>query len=283
MFLTAILTHRLMAAGAWHRLWAPLGAATLGFNAVLFGDNGLAPMTAPPLLYTLLIILIGGRAVPAFTRHWLDRTGAGMPLRDRPTLSYVAIAGNLVAICLYGVRQSIPSGILLIFAGTLLLLQMMKWQSLATIRYPALFLLHIAFAWTPAALILNGLAAIFPDRFPPAAALHAVTMGAMGTMMAAFMMRSAMLRDGATLILSRSMACAFSLISLSALLRILGGWMSDGYLDFVAAAAICWMAAWALFLVGYVPAMIGPVPRPVFSAAIGNQGDNEAVEWHHPR
>ncbi len=40
------------------------------------GPNGPSPT---PLLYAALIILIGGRAVPAFTRSWLDRTGEGSP------------------------------------------------------------------------------------------------------------------------------------------------------------------------------------------------------------
>ena len=64
---------------------------------------------------------------------------------------------------------------------------------------------------------------------------------------------------------------AFSLVSLSALLRISGGWLNTDYFDPVAVAAICWMAGWTLFLVAYFPAMSGPVPRPAFSAALGNK------------
>lgn len=140
-----------------------------------------------------------------------------------------------------------------------------------TRHYPSLFILHVAFAWTPTALILGGLSAILPGQLPADDALHALTMGAMGTMIAAFMMRPAMVRDGESLILGRTMAGAFSLVSLSALLRISGGWLSKDYFDPVAVAAICWMAGWTLFLVAYFPAMSGPVPRPAFSAALGNK------------
>ncbi|MDK1387708.1 NnrS family protein [Sinorhizobium sp. 8-89] len=268
-FLTAVLAHGVVSSGAWHRLWAPLGTAALGMNAVLSLCDGLSPASRAPLLYVILITLIGGRATSAFTRRWLG--ARHLHHRDRPTLSYLAIAAILVAAYFSGTRQQISSGLLMTFSGTLLLMQMKEWQSLRTWRYPALFILHIAFAWTPAALVLSGLAAIFPGWIPSTAALHALTMGAMGTMMAAFMMRSAMARDGETLVLNRTMACAFSLISLSALLRILGGWMSGTYLDPVVAAAICWMTAWALFLACYLPAISGPVPKPVFSAAIGSE------------
>lgn len=270
-FLTAILAHGVVSSGAWDRAWAPLATAALGINAVLFAGNGPMPAQASPLLYILLIVLIGGRAVPAFTRHWLDRMGSGKHLSDRPQFSWLAILGVLAAVSLGGARQDISVGLMLVFSGILLLMQMKGWQSFRTWRYPALFILHLAFGWTPTALVLSGLSAIFPDQIPSAAALHALTMGAMGTMMAAFMMRSAMVRDGETLILSRTMALAFSLVSLSALLRVGGCWTSDTYFNLVGAAAICWMTAWALFLVAYFPAMTGPVPRPVFSAAIGNR------------
>ncbi|RDL48421.1 hypothetical protein BLJAPNOD_04696 [Ensifer sp. M14] len=237
----------------------------LGISAVLSTFDGLNSMGAPWGIYSLLIIVIGGRAVPAFTRHWLVRTGTQTRFRDRPAFSYLAILGILAAICLRGASQNI-SGYLLMLSGAVLLLQMASWQSVKAVRYPALFILHIAFAWMPAALILNGLAVIVPAQFPSIAALHAMTMGAMGTMIAAFMMRSASVRDGERLILSRPTACAFSLLSVSALLRVFGDGMRDAYFEPVVAAAICWMAAWALFMMVFVQAMRRPVPRPVFSA-----------------
>ncbi|MCA1403966.1 NnrS family protein [Ensifer sp. IC3342] len=272
--LTVILTHAVVSSGAWHRLWAPLAMAALGANALSLVAQGVSIMSTP-LLYIVLIILVGGRAVPAFTRRWLDRTGAG-PLRDRPALSYLATAGVLATASIEVFRQHPVSGYVLMFSGVLLALQITGWQSVSTYRYPALFMLHLAFAWTPAGLILTGLAAVSPDQIAPAAALHALTMGAMGTMMAAIMMRSAMRRDGAGLIANGTMACAIGLVSLSALLRVLAGLPGEAHVDAVVAAAICWMAAWTLFLVAYIPALMGPVPRPVFSAAIGDRAERIA-------
>jgi uncharacterized protein involved in response to NO len=267
-FLTSMLICGVVVSGAWDRCWAPLGTGALGVNALASIGDGPSPV---PLLYAALIVLIGGRAVPAFTRSWLDRTGGGRSLRNRRNLSHLAIAGTLVAACLHGAWPPTLRGLLLLFSGAVLLWQMSAWRSLGTRRYPALFILHVAFAWTPTALILGGLSAILPGHVPADDALHALTMGAMGTMIAAFMMRPAMVRDGESLILGRTMAGAFSLVSLSALLRISGGWPNTDYFDPVAVAAICWMAGWTLFLVAYFPAMSGPVPRPAFSAALGNK------------
>lgn len=75
-FLTAILAHGVVSSRAWHRFWTPLCSAALGLNAFLFLGTP-SPRDTTPLLYMVLIVLIAGRAVPAFIRHWLARTGQG--------------------------------------------------------------------------------------------------------------------------------------------------------------------------------------------------------------
>ncbi|SEJ70672.1 uncharacterized protein involved in response to NO [Sinorhizobium meliloti] len=267
-FLTAMLMRGVVVSRAWARCWAPLGTGGLGVNAFVSIADGPSPT---PLLFAALIVVVGGRAVPAFTGSWLYRTAGGKSLRNRRELSHLAVAGILIATCLHGDWSPTLPGLLLLFSGAMLLWQMSEWRSLGTRGYPALFILHVAFAWTPTALLLGGLSATISGHVPADDALHALTMGAMGTMIAAFMMRPAMVRDGESLILGGTMAGAFSLVSLSALLRTSGGWLDADHFEPEAAAAICWMAGWTLFLIAYLPAMSGPVPRPAFSAALGNQ------------
>ncbi|MCY1244601.1 hypothetical protein D9M72_576880 [compost metagenome] len=85
-------------------------------------------------------------------------------------------------------------------------------------------------------------------------------------MMAALMMRAAMARNEGVLVLNGKMACAFALICLAAMIRILAEWIGSAYFNPVVAAAACWMLAWGLFLLAYLLALRGPVPRPVLSA-----------------
>ncbi|MGV1793524.1 NnrS family protein [Rhizobium sp. A37_96] len=254
------------------RAWAPLGTAALGLTAILsrqvtnpVGDT-IGPSTVP-LMFVMLIVLVGGRATPAFTRAWLDRTDVERPFRDWSALSYPALMAIPAAAGLAAAGRQAVAGLLLILAGLMLFLRMSGWQSLCARRYPALFILHVAFAWTPASLILIGVAHVYPGKVPLGVALHAVTMGAMGTMMLAFMMRAAMIRQGDVLVLNRKMHFAFAFVFLSALLRILAGWIVETEFDPIIAAAVCWIAGWACFLWAYIPALHGPAPRPVFSAS----------------
>ncbi|KXF76098.1 short-chain dehydrogenase [Paramesorhizobium deserti] len=271
--LTAILAYHLLFAGVWGRFWAIIAPAVFGGAAALSvsdlaGATAMEIRNTAPLLFAVLIILIGGRAVPAFTRHWLERTGISAPIRDRPMLSRVAVIAVLGAICPGTKEYQLARGVLLILASALLFARMTAWRSVKTVRYPALFMMHVAFMWTPAGLLLLGLASIFPENLPASTTLHTLTMGAMGTMILTFMMRAAMIRRGDRLLVSRVMAGAFVLVCLSAVIRISANWLPDTAVDPVTLAAVCWMMGWALFLRAYLPALSGPVQRPVFSAAL---------------
>ena len=268
VFLAVALAQAVVSSRAGRRLWAPFAMALMGMLSPLWLDGEASYLVADavPRIFLALITVIGGRAVPAFTRSWLGRTGEAGLVRDQPGLSYLAVGGIVAAACFNATAQTNAEGIFLVLSGLALVLQMRGWQCLKARRYPALFILHLAFSWTPAALLLIGFATIFPDRMSPATALHAATMGAMGTMMAALMMRAAMARDGGVLVLSRKMACAFALTCLAAMIRILAEWIGSVYFDPIVAAAACWMLAWGLFLIAYLPALRGPVPRPVLSA-----------------
>src|SRR5690606_27946430 len=98
--------------------------------------------------------------------------------------------------------------------------------------------------------------------------LHALTMGAMGSMMLAIMGRAAMARRGPVLTTSRSFGLAFLLVFLSAIPRLaMAGIDSEAHPDLLLRlAACCWMAGWAMFLWDFRRALRGPVQRPVLSA-----------------
>jgi uncharacterized protein involved in response to NO len=268
VFLAVVLARGGVSSRAGRRFWAPFAMALIGMLSSLWLDGEASYLVAEavPRIFLALITLIGGRAVPAFTRSWLGRTGEADLVRDQPELSYLAIGGIVAAAGLKASEQSNAEGIFLVLSGLALVLRMSGWQCLRTRRYPALFILHLAFSWTPAALLLIGFATIFPDQMSPATAVHAATMGAMGTMMAALMMRAAMARNEGVLVLNGKMACAFALICLAAMIRILAEWIGSAYFNPVVAAAACWMLAWGLFLLAYLLALRGPVPRPILSA-----------------
>ncbi|HEX9857238.1 MAG TPA: NnrS family protein, partial [Paracoccaceae bacterium] len=270
--LSGVLGHHILAARTRRKAGLGLTGLALAagdalFLANWFGSPGWAdaPLVAT-LAFAFLISLIGGRAVPAFTQSWLEQTDAPALARDSRTLSLLALGGLISGALLALGDARGAAGLCLVGAGALQFAQMAGWHSLRARRSPALLMLHLAWLWLPLGLMLAGLALARPDLIALPAALHALTMGAMGTMVLAIMGRAAMARRRGTLIAGHGLTIAFALVWLAALLRVLAPFAPPEGPDPIRAAALLWMSGWALFLWAFRPALRGPVPRPVLGA-----------------
>src|SRR5690606_16807158 len=111
--------------------------------------------------------IIGGRIVPSFTRNWLVRENPGrLPASfggfDVATLVLSALA--LGAWTLFPARPE--TGLLMLAAGFLNLLRLSRWAGDRTFRDPLVLVLHVAYLFVPAGLLVCGLAALRPDAMP---------------------------------------------------------------------------------------------------------------------
>lgn len=270
--LALILARQLIAARVWRRLWPVAASAglALGDGAVLADTHGWLEAAFDPmsvvLLFAVLIGIIGGRIVPAFTRSWLQTTAPGLKFHDNRLLSFGALIATAIGGSAALAGQTTAAGTWLVSAGVLHGLRLIGWQTLHTRHYPALLMLHLAWLWLPAGLILMGTAMAQPQVLPLAAAVHGLTMGAMGAMILAITGRAAMARRDGRLIAGRGLVLAFALVWLAALLRVLTPFAPQNWPDPVMAGAVMWMLGWSIFLWAYRPALHGPVPFPILSA-----------------
>ena len=202
--LAAVLARHLLLARVWSGFWsvALVVAMALG-NAALLADRlgradaGTAPM-AMVTLFATLIGTLGGRMVPAFARRWMLNVGDRRHLPDNGALAGLAavatgLAGGLI---LSGLDRVAGMGLLV--AGALQAVRLAGWLRARPWHYPALLMLYLAWVWVPVGLALLGVALLRPDILLPGAALHALTMGAMGTTILAIAARPAMARVGAS-------------------------------------------------------------------------------------
>lgn len=272
VLLAMALARHLIAARLWGRLWAVVAIAAMALgNAVLLVDmRGLVDMAALPvamvLLFAALIGWIGGRAVPAFTRSWLQRAAPDRQPQDRRAIAVAALVATMLGGALALGGQTGAAGACLTLAGILQGVRLAGWQSRLARGYPALLMLHLAWLWLPCGLLLLGMSTLRPDLLAQSAALHALTMGAMGSMILAITGRAAMARRDRMLIAGPALMLAFALVWLSALPRILSGITPPDWPDPVRVSALMWMLGWAVFLAAFRPALSGPVPAPVLSA-----------------
>jgi uncharacterized protein involved in response to NO len=200
----------------------------------------------------MLISLIGGRIIPSFTANWLRRQGAELlPVSfdgfDRATLAISVIA--LGAWVVVGLDAA--SGGALIVAAAAHAIRLIRWRGNATLREPLLWILHIGYAWLPIGLALLALAAWIPDL--RTTAIHALTVGAMGTMVLAVMTRASLGHTKRELTASGGTLAVYLLVLFAAVARVVAPWTETLYAAMLDVAGGAWIAAFALFATLYTP------------------------------
>ena len=210
-------------------------------------------------LVLLLISLIGGRIIPAFTRNWMVRQGRGegMPVMPgRFDMMVIAITALALTAWIADPTGRVAAG-LLVLAGSLQLIRLTRWAGLKAASDPLVFVLHLSYAWLPVGLILLG-SAIFHPFVSVSSALHALGAGAMGTMTLAVMTRATRGHTGRPLEADRATVILYLLVHLGALLRVIAPWLPFDHMLLVAVAGSLWGAAFLLFLLVYGPMAFRP-------------------------
>ena len=210
-------------------------------------------------LIVMLIGLVGGRIIPAFTRNWLTREGAAPPMPVMPSPGDIRVLG-LTAIAMVAWLlwpNTIAVGWLLLAAGLSHLWRMSRWQGWRTYRDPLVVVLHLAYLWMPVGLGLLGLHLAF-DIVSRSAALHALGAGAMGLLILAVMSRASLGHTGRTLQAGSGLTLAYALVFIGALVRVL---TSVGLLEGIwpiHLSAALWAGGFVLFAALYFPILTRP-------------------------
>lgn len=229
-----------------------LALANIGFHLQSQGwldIDCLTPALAAIAVWILLIALVGGRVVPGF----LDNA-RGVPLARRPAALEAAVFATTAAgFAAVLAKQPAMSAPLLAVAAAVHAVRLVLWWPARGRDEPLLWVLPLAYLWIPVGLGLLALAAY--EVVPIAAAIHALTIGAMATMMLAMMTRSALGHTGRPLRAAKLDAAIFGFITAAALTRVLASLVENGdLLTNIAGAA--WIAAFGLYAARYAPMLI---------------------------
>ena len=223
-------------------------------NLVMHLDAaGAAPGLARPALLAAvyvvvtMVAVVSGRIVPTFTANALARRGDPRPVTKRDDLGRLAVAAAVVAFAAEVAGLSDPwRGTTAAVAAVLLAARAWGWRGLHTLREPLVLVLHEGHAFLILGFVLGAAAAFDVPRVLPSAALHAFTAGAIGVMVAAVTTRATLGHTGRPLRATPAMLAAYALVTLGALVRVLGPMLAPAlYLHAI-------IAGGALFAVGFV-------------------------------
>jgi uncharacterized protein involved in response to NO len=237
-----------------------LAAADVVFHAevVSYGASRIGSRLGVAALIGL-IMLIGGRIIPSFTHNWLTKAKSGHLPVPFGRFDMLVLALSAVALIAWvGWPAASMTGQLFIIAAIAQAIRLQRWEGVHTWREPLVLVLHLGYVFIPLGFLLGGISILLPHTLAGTAALHAWTVGAIGTMTIAVMTRATRGHTGHGLEASKLTVAIYGAILTAAILRVGAGLFPDAYLVLLEAAAIAWMMAFGLFLVEYGPMLLGP-------------------------
>ena len=210
-------------------------------------------------LLIIMISMIGGRIIPSFTRNWLVKRGTARGLPTQPErLDLLVIAATALALLFWLVfPDDRLTGFMLILAALAQLLRLSRWGGHRALRDPLVLILHLGYSWVPIGLLLLGLSVAGID-IPRSAGVHALTAGAMTTMILAVMTRASLGHTGRDLRASPLTIASYGCVTIGALVRVVASLGVGPYGLMLDVAGAIWGGALLLFVIVYWPILTKP-------------------------
>lgn len=232
-------------------LWLADLAVHLDANGVIAGWQWRGMLAAIEVVI-LLIVLFSARVVPMFTRN---ATGVAT-IHSWPALDLAATAAMAaLTIVDVAVPQRTLAGVLAAVTAALVLVRSLPWGARHCARHPLLWILHVGHAWIVVGLVLRAVAEL-ASNVPVAAAVHALTVGAIGCTTLGMMARVSLGHSGRPLVAPLPVALAFGVLTAAAIVRVVGALALSIYSPALYISGALWSVGFAAFTVVYAPILV---------------------------
>jgi len=216
-----------------------------------YAAAGHTILIATVLLFALLMLFMGGRLIAPTVAGQFYRQGGKLDARVQPR-----IEGGLIVVMAVAVAASVcansPSFVMLTavatsVAGALSAVRLVRWRLWALRGRPDLLCLAAGYGWLAIGLVLYGIA-LAAGRYQTAA-LHIITVGAIGTLTLNVMAMTWTLKARQDPSRARVRVGATVLVGVAALSRVLAGLAVFDARVLLLIALTAWSGAFALLLV----------------------------------
>lgn len=208
-------------------------------------------------LVLVLITVIGGRIVPAFTRNALRERGTTVNMRGNALLEKFTI-GTMLAYAIADIVSPYNqlTAVIAVLAGLAQLARLVGWHGIRTASMPIVWVLHVAYLWMPIGLLLQALFVLGEFSFA-AYWQHALGAGVAGTMILAVMTRASLGHTARPIVAHWSIALAYVLLVFAISVRVFGpSVLTLPYQDTVVLAGLLWCVAFVIFALVYAPVLL---------------------------
>lgn len=234
-----------------------LGLAQLAVHLAQAGAIAIPPWIGLGIgldVVLFVMAVMGGRVIPMFTNNGVPGAAARRDLR----VERAALGGVLALLVADSLRlQGQALAMLLAAAAAAHAIRWLLWQPWTTLRTPLVWVLHGAYLWIPMHLLLRALAEL--ALVPPNLAIHALTVGAIGSLTIGMMTRTSRGHTARPLVADGWEVACYLLVAAAAVVRVFGPLVAPGaYVHTVVCSAALWSSGFAIFTVRYAPVLCRP-------------------------
>jgi uncharacterized protein involved in response to NO len=199
-------------------------------------------------VYALLLVMMGGRVIPAAVAGHYYRQGRVLEDRVQPALEKTVIVLLLAMIALdVSPLTRTAAGACALGAAAITAVRMYRWRLWTVLDQPHLWTLALGYAWLVPGLAWKGYA-LWTAGAAPGVAQHALAIGALGTLTLVMMARTRLQRSKLPLARFDNVAAAAVLLSGAAIARLCVTEVTPSALPLLWLSAGLWAAAFALLL-----------------------------------
>lgn len=218
------------------------------------------PLYVALMMILIMVSLIGGRIIPAFTVAALRRKNIQAFQTPQMKMDIAALMSLIaVTLCLVFAKETL---LLTLCAGISALIHVLRirhYHSLKTLDDPMLWILHVGYLWLVVGLGLLALTGLKVLAIPMV--VHALTAGCVGSMTLGMMCRVTLGHTGRNLTASKLTTIAFVLMQGAALIRVFGPMISsEFYTNWIVGSATLWSICFLVYLGVYTPMLATPRP-----------------------
>ena len=203
------------------------------------------------MMVLIMVSLVGGRIIPAFTVAALRWQGVQAFQTDQRKTDAAAIASLVaVALCLVFARETLVMAGVAALSCLLHAWRMRHYHTLKILDEPLVWILHAGYAWLVIGLGL--LAATGYGLFDTRTVIHALTTGCIGSMILGMMCRVTLGHTGRELTIGWWVTISFYALQAATVMRVFGPMaMPEKTVDWIVYSAGLWVFCFMVYLVVY--------------------------------
>lgn len=226
------------------------------FQYSLLADNGWTRQVVWSQLWLtiVLVTIVGGRIIPAFTRNWLRMNRPELSEKQQPaSFGRLDVIATIVLLA-FALATLVPmsasvQATFAITGGILQLWRLWRWRGIYTLADPLVWMLHLSYAWIPLAMFLFAMSQY--GYVSVSAGIHALTIGAIASMIVSVASRAALGHTGRPLVSHPLLTAAIVLLTLSAIVRIIAVLVPSP--TYITGSALLWLLGFLCFAIRYLP------------------------------